>query len=96
MPVEVRRIPLSELSVRPPRQEEVSSVEASLRLDAIASAGGWRTLGNDVGASGIHVHPRAPWPAQVGDGCLGGVVLTAAEWRRHTVQARGSSRTFVQ
>ncbi|EFJ50818.1 hypothetical protein VOLCADRAFT_57892 [Volvox carteri f. nagariensis] len=39
VPVEVRRIALSELSVRPPRQEEVSSVEASLRLDAIASAG---------------------------------------------------------
>lgn len=39
MPVETRRIPLSELSVRPPRQEEFSSVEASMRLDAIASAG---------------------------------------------------------
>ncbi|GLI58845.1 hypothetical protein VaNZ11_000611 [Volvox africanus] len=39
VPVEVHRIPLSELSVRPPRQEEISSVEASLRLDAIASAG---------------------------------------------------------
>ncbi|GLC43905.1 hypothetical protein PLESTB_000921600 [Pleodorina starrii] len=39
VPVEVRRIPLADLSVRPPRQEEVSSVEASLRVDAIASAG---------------------------------------------------------
>ncbi|PNW74951.1 hypothetical protein CHLRE_12g502950v5 [Chlamydomonas reinhardtii] len=39
VPVETRRIPLSELSVRPPRQEEFSSVEASMRLDAIASAG---------------------------------------------------------
>ncbi|GFR46861.1 hypothetical protein Agub_g8502 [Astrephomene gubernaculifera] len=39
VPVEARRIPLSELSVRPPRQEELSSVEASLRLDAVASAG---------------------------------------------------------
>ncbi|KAG2451467.1 hypothetical protein HYH02_004065 [Chlamydomonas schloesseri] len=39
VPVETRRIPLSDLAVRPPRQEEFSSVEASLRLDAIASAG---------------------------------------------------------
>ncbi|KXZ55839.1 hypothetical protein GPECTOR_2g1390 [Gonium pectorale] len=39
VPVETRRIPLSELSVRPPRVEEMSSVEASMRLDAIASAG---------------------------------------------------------
>ncbi|KAG2498318.1 hypothetical protein HYH03_003578 [Edaphochlamys debaryana] len=39
VPVTCTRLPLADLSVRPPRQEEFSSVEASLRLDAIASAG---------------------------------------------------------
>ncbi|PNH04282.1 putative RNA-binding protein ylmH [Tetrabaena socialis] len=39
VPVSTRRMALSELAVRPARQEEVSSVEASMRLDAIASAG---------------------------------------------------------
>ncbi|MBP0019870.1 MAG: photosystem II S4 domain protein [Cyanobacteria bacterium SBLK] len=37
--VQVRRIALSELKVRPPQKKEVTTVEASLRLDAIASAG---------------------------------------------------------
>lgn len=39
MPVQTRRIELSELRVRPGKVEASKSVEASLRLDAIASAG---------------------------------------------------------
>lgn len=37
--VEVRAAPLSELRVREPKVEELRSVEASMRLDAVASAG---------------------------------------------------------
>jgi RNA-binding protein YlmH len=44
--VQVRRVPvttsvmeLSELNVKQPKTEQVRTVEASLRLDAIASAG---------------------------------------------------------
>ena len=53
MPVETRRVPLSELRVPAPRVEAVSTHEASMRLDALASAGellqgfllgGWVTL----------------------------------------------------
>ncbi|KAL4430767.1 hypothetical protein ABPG75_006023 [Micractinium tetrahymenae] len=39
VPVQTQAISLSELQVRAPRVEELSSVEASMRLDAIASAG---------------------------------------------------------
>ncbi|MEN9245156.1 MAG: photosystem II S4 domain protein [Thermostichales cyanobacterium SRBZ-1_bins_19] len=39
VPVKVRPISLSELKVRPPRVKELQTVEASLRLDAVASAG---------------------------------------------------------
>ena len=39
MPVSTRQIDLSELSVREVKVQEMKSVEASLRLDAIASAG---------------------------------------------------------
>ncbi|MFN3360307.1 MAG: photosystem II S4 domain protein [Pseudanabaenaceae cyanobacterium] len=39
VPVKVRGIEWSELKVRPPQTKEVVSVEASLRLDAVASAG---------------------------------------------------------
>jgi RNA-binding protein YlmH len=39
VPVKVRPIDLSELKIRPPQQKELTSVEASLRLDALASAG---------------------------------------------------------
>ncbi|HIK30237.1 MAG TPA: photosystem II S4 domain protein [Oscillatoriales cyanobacterium M59_W2019_021] len=37
--VKTRRIELSELKVRQPQRKEISTVEASMRLDAIASAG---------------------------------------------------------
>jgi photosystem II S4 domain protein len=39
VPVTVKRIDLSELRVPPVRSQDISSVEASLRLDAVASAG---------------------------------------------------------
>jgi photosystem II S4 domain protein len=39
VPVKTRRIPLSELKIRQPQSKELTTVEASLRLDAIASAG---------------------------------------------------------
>lgn len=39
VPVKAQRIELSELKVRPPTTKEMTTVEASLRLDAIASHG---------------------------------------------------------
>ena len=39
VPVKTQQIELSELKIRPPQKKEITTVEASLRLDAIASAG---------------------------------------------------------
>ena len=39
VPVKTQRIELSELKIRPPKTKEMTTVEASMRLDAIASAG---------------------------------------------------------
>jgi RNA-binding protein YlmH len=39
VPVETRVVELSQLRVAPPRREELSSIEASMRLDAVASTG---------------------------------------------------------
>ncbi len=39
VPVKTRQIEWSELKVRPPQKKEMTTVEASMRLDAIASAG---------------------------------------------------------
>lgn len=39
VPVKVSTIPLEELKIREPKKKELTTVEASLRLDAIASAG---------------------------------------------------------
>lgn len=39
VPVKTRRIDWSELKIREPKKKELTTVEASLRLDAIASAG---------------------------------------------------------
>lgn len=39
VPVKTRRIDLSELKVREPKKKESTTVEASMRLDAVASAG---------------------------------------------------------
>jgi photosystem II S4 domain protein len=39
VPVKIQQIDLSELKIRPPQKKEMTTVEASLRLDAIASAG---------------------------------------------------------
>lgn len=53
VPVETRVVPLSQLRVAPPRREETNSIEASLRLDAVASAGQgsmqWHCLGDVSG-----------------------------------------------
>lgn len=39
VPVKTQRIELTELKIREPKKKEITTVEASLRLDAIASAG---------------------------------------------------------
>jgi photosystem II S4 domain protein len=39
VPVKIKPIELSEIKVNPPKKKEITTVEASLRLDAIASAG---------------------------------------------------------
>ena len=39
VPVKTQRIDLSELKVREPKKKELTTVEASMRLDAVASAG---------------------------------------------------------
>lgn len=39
VPVKTRRIDWEQLKVRPPKKKELTTVEASLRLDAVASAG---------------------------------------------------------
>ncbi|MEG4799004.1 photosystem II S4 domain protein [Microcoleus sp. ARI1-B5] len=39
VPVKTRRIELSELKIREPKKKEMTTVEASMRLDAVASAG---------------------------------------------------------
>ena len=39
VPVKTQQIELSELKIRPPKTKEMTTVEASMRLDAIASAG---------------------------------------------------------
>lgn len=39
VPVKTRRIDLSELKIREPKKKELTTVEASMRLDAVASAG---------------------------------------------------------
>ncbi len=39
VPVKTQTVPLTELKVREPKKKELTTVEASLRLDAIASAG---------------------------------------------------------
>jgi photosystem II S4 domain protein len=39
VPVKTRRIDLTELKIREPKKKELTTVEASLRLDAVASAG---------------------------------------------------------
>lgn len=39
VPVKTRRIELTELKIREPKKKELATVEASLRLDAVASAG---------------------------------------------------------
>jgi RNA-binding protein YlmH len=56
VPVQTSHVGLEQLQVRPPRVDEMRSVEASLRLDAIASAGGW--LGECVAHAVVY---RGSW-----------------------------------
>ena len=60
VPVKARRVPLSELKVRAAKVEEVQSIEASMRLDALASAGdGQRSRGR--GRSGVGGSSQGEW-----------------------------------
>lgn len=54
VPVETTVVTLDQLKVQPPKTEEVNSVEASMRLDAIASAGGYRLPLDQVHARHLH------------------------------------------
>lgn len=50
VPVKAKEIPLDDLKIRPPKTKEMTTVEASLRLDAIASAGFGLSRGKMVDA----------------------------------------------
>lgn len=59
VPVRTTPIPLEELRVRPPRTKSITTVEASLRLDAIASAGfstSRSRMANDITAGDVKVN----------------------------------------
>jgi hypothetical protein len=47
VPVKTRPIEWDQLKVRPPKKKEMTTVEASLRLDAVASAGFWHVAQQD-------------------------------------------------
>ena len=71
VPVQTRAVALSELQVRAPRVEELSSCESSLRLDAVASAGFRLSRGkmSDLIKSGRHLGEgcavRQQWPPRL-------------------------------
>ena len=74
VPVKVAEIPLSELRVRTPRVKEMMTVEASLRLDAIASAGFGMSrskMANLIAAGDVRVNwkaiSQASHPLKTGD-----------------------------
>lgn len=59
VPVKATPVEWSELKVRPPQKKELTTVEASLRLDAIASAGfgvSRSKMAETIGASGVRVN----------------------------------------
>lgn len=59
VPVETRPISLSDLKIRPPKTKEITTVEASLRLDAIASAGfglSRSKMADAIGAGDVRVN----------------------------------------
>jgi photosystem II S4 domain protein len=61
VPVKTRRIELSELKVREPRKKELTTVEASMRLDAVASAGFGMSrskMADLIGAGDVRVNWR--------------------------------------
>ncbi len=74
VPVKVKSIPLSELRVREPRTKELTTVEASLRLDAIASSGFGMSrskMTSLITAGDVRVNwkevSQASYPLQTGD-----------------------------
>ncbi|MEM1367276.1 MAG: photosystem II S4 domain protein [Cyanobacteria bacterium P01_H01_bin.15] len=59
VPVKTTPIPLSDLKIRPPKTKEMTTVEASLRLDAIASAGFGMSrskMADAIGAGDVRVN----------------------------------------
>lgn len=70
VPVETRVVDLAALRVRAPKVEQFTSVEASMRLDAVASAG-FRTSRSKV----------ADWIAKGDVRCVGCLVHTHATSR---------------
>ncbi|MBZ8178516.1 photosystem II S4 domain protein [Oscillatoria salina] len=59
VPVKVQPIEIGELKVRPPKKKEMTTVEASMRLDAIASAGFGMSrskMGNLISSGDVRVN----------------------------------------
>ncbi|MEC4983728.1 MAG: photosystem II S4 domain protein [Oscillatoria sp. PMC 1068.18] len=59
VPVKVQPIEIDELKVRPPKKKEMTTVEASMRLDAIASAGFGMSrskMGNLISSGDVRVN----------------------------------------
>ena len=74
VPVKVKLMPLGELKVRTPRTKELITVEASLRLDAVASAGFGMSrskMSNLITAGDVRVNwkdiTQASHPLKTGD-----------------------------
>ena len=83
MPVRAAPIPLSSLKVAAPRVEELSSIEASLRLDAIASAGfrlSRSKMADLVKGGDVRVNWRAA-PKPSADVAAGDVISVAGKGR---------------
>lgn len=100
VPVEARSVPLAELRVAAPRVEELQSTEASLRLDALASAGFRmsRSKLTDLCKAG---DVRLNWrPAKPSAECKSGDVISLSgkgrvEVREVATTARGKYRVSM-
>lgn len=74
VPVKTQAIDLGELKVRPPSKKEITTVEASMRLDAIASAGfgiSRNKMSEAIGAGDVRVNwkevTQSSYSVQPGD-----------------------------
>jgi hypothetical protein len=75
-------VPLQELRVPPRQEQEIKSVEASMRLDAIASAGEGAHGEGAAGPRASRALPAAVYAARSGVGATGGVCsLHCQGWR---------------